>query len=274
MVIDCAAQPSAIAGYQRPGFDLSNNTFGTMNVLARCREWGAGILFFSTNKTYPVKGVACYTYPIPGEKTYEGQPVPETCPLDGGDRSIYGVSKVMADLAIQEYGESFGIPYICNRWSCLAGEWQWGVSDQGWVMHWMISHVLGLPLKYIGWGGKQVRDVLFIPDICRLVETQIEAVRNEPKRYSGAYNVGGGMDNACSLIQMTDLCRDITGNEVPISIEAEPRRADFAYYVSDITKVSTTFHWYPRVGLRAGVVEIYRWTQDHLDLLRQMYGRA
>lgn len=276
MVLDCAAQASAIDGYARPEFDITNNTVGVLNVLGRCREWGAGIIFWASNKIYPAHAVAEKWYGPdtggPWAKAYVGDPILESCPLDGGDRSMYGVSKVMSDLLIQEWCGSFDLPFICNRFSCLAGPWQWGKTEQGWVAWWVIAHELGLPLKYIGFDGKQVRDVLYIDDVCRLVEGQMEKLVASEHRYRGAYNVGGGSGNACSLIQMTELCRDATGHEVPITVEPLPRRADFAYYVSDITKVSTTFGWWPKVGLREGVVQIYRWVQDNRAVLARMYG--
>jgi CDP-paratose 2-epimerase len=116
--------------------------------------------------------------------------------LEGRERSIYGLSKLMADLACQEYAGAFGLKTVINRFGVISGEGQFGKSDQGWVSWWAVAFQFGLPLKYIGWEGKQVRDIVFIEDVCRLVELQMENI----DRISGeVFNVGGGAANSLSL---------------------------------------------------------------------------
>lgn len=270
LILDCAAQPSAIDGYDNPVFDFTNNTWGVLNLLEKARAWKAGIIFWASNKVYPASAVGKY---LTGESETRmlGAAVGEDCPLDGHDRSLYGASKIMADLMIQEYCGSFGVPYICNRFSCLAGPWQWGKVAQGWVAWWVIAHEFGLPLRYIGYHGKQVRDVLFVDDLCALIDLQAKRLTTTRPVYWGAYNVGGGPANACSLIEMTRMCEEVTGKETEVTVESTPRRADFAWYVSDIGKVSSMFNWRPGTDIRLGTTQIHNWVLEHRAMLGAMY---
>ncbi len=268
-VVNAAAQPSAIDGYANPTLDVSVNTVGVLQALEFCRREGAGILQFSTNKVFPVHAVNDRPI-IKLADRYECQfPVDEKTSLDGGDRSIYGVSKIMADLMIQEWADAFQMPAIINRCSCLAGPWQWGKVEQGWVAWWVIAHRLGLPLKYIGFEGRQVRDVLFINDLCRLIEMEITTA----KPGAQVFNVGGGVDSTMSLRECTQLVREQTGCKVPIAVEEQPRRADFHWYVSDTRKVEEAYRWAPEISLERGLAEIDAWVVEHLELLAGMYGR-
>lgn len=267
VVLDCAAQPSAIDGYENPTFDFTNNTVSVLHTLEYCRNAGAGLIFWSTNKVYPAHAVHDRTIMETRTRYASSRPIDETTPLDGGDRSLYGASKVMADLMIQEWADAFQIPAIVNRFSCLAGPWQWGKSEQGWVAWWLIAHRLGLPLSYIGFKGKQVRDVLFIDDLCRLIEKQIASLVPGPQ----VFNVGGGPINAISLLECTDIVQDLTGCTVPMTTEEEARRADFCVYISDIHRVQKAFDWEPLTLVEGGLEAIDRWVVDNLDTLATLY---
>jgi CDP-paratose 2-epimerase len=169
---------------------------------------------------------------------------------------------------IQEWSDAFQIPAVINRFSCLAGPWQWGKSEQGWVAWWLIAHRLGLPLTYIGYKGKQVRDVLFINDLCDLLNRQVNDLEPEPE----VFNVGGGVHNTLSLVECTDYAQEITGCTVPITTEERPRRADFCVYISDIRKVSKRYNWMPTTPIYQGLEAVDKWVVDHQDLLRGLYA--
>ena len=268
IVLDTAAQPSAIDGYNNPLYDLTNNTTSVFETLEYCRKHHAGLIFWATNKVYPASAVngRCLSYEP--TRIMLDKPIDELCPLDGGDRSIYGASKVAADLIIQEYADAFGIPAVVNRFSCLSGPYQWGKTEQGWLAYWVIAHHLRIPLTYFGYQGKQVRDALFMPDICTLAEKQIQKIMTQ--RQGGVFNVGGGWDNAVSLVEATAICQDLTGNRIPISMQNEPRRADFACYISNIDKVSREYNWEPQVGIREGFEQIDDWVVAHLDTIKEV----
>ena len=158
VILDCAAQPSAI-NYKNPNFDITNNTYGVLNVLDYCRERKAALIFWSTNKCYT--GEICNKVLIEQEndryKYVANQPLfegftpeygfNENLNVNGNDHSIYGVSKIMADLMIQEYASAYNINAICNRFSCLAGPYQWGKAEQGWIAWFAIANKLKLPIE-------------------------------------------------------------------------------------------------------------------------------
>ena len=273
-IIDAAAQPSAVAGYRNPRLDFTANTFAVLHALELCRETGAALVFFSTNKVYPVAAVDEINGEVQrcGSRWHTDATIGELCPLDGGDRSLYGASKVMADLMVQEWADAFGFPAIVNRCSCLSGPWQWGHAEQGWVAWWVIAHHLGLPLEYIGFEGRQVRDVLHIDDLCRLIEAQL----GDPQSGPEVFNVGGGAAHSLSLRECTELCQRITGRQTPINQIGDPRRADFRYYVSDITKASARYGWAPTAASdpESLIDDIYRWVRDHSGLLRFLFPDA
>lgn len=283
-VCECSAQPSAIDGYKNPYFDISNNTIGLLNCLEWCREHGAGLIFWSTNKTFC--GDRMNAIPRREEETrwvWDEAAIAQQPPrsgfdpkhgfsdewtIDGGDHSIYGVSKVCADLLCQEWAGGFGVRTVVNRFSCLAGEGQFGKSEQGWVAWWAVAAVFDLPLKYIGWNGKQVRDVLFIEDICRLVEAEMEridAVKGQ------VFAVGGGMKHTLSLREATAWVEKATKKRLKTFVEREPRKADQCIYISDIRKARRLLGWEPRLTIDEGYERILKWVVDHKDALRRLY---
>ncbi|MCC7491072.1 MAG: NAD-dependent epimerase/dehydratase family protein [Fimbriimonadaceae bacterium] len=287
VVLECCAQPSAIDGYANPLFDINNNTIGLLNTLEFARRCGAGLVFWSTNKTYA--GVHINKFPVVeqdsrwvwdkaaiaaeyGDKLPAGfdpdHGFSAEFTVDGKDHSIYGLSKIMADLACQEWSDAFGVKTVINRFSCLAGEGQFGKSAQGWVAWWAIAFHFGLPLKYIGWAGKQVRDALFIEDICRLIETEIGMLDQLAGR---VFNVGGGRDITLSLREATALMERRFGWSVPVVYEEDPRKADHCIYISDIRPLTAATGWTPQVTVEEGYDRIIRWVVDHEDELARLY---
>ncbi len=287
VVLETCAQPSAIDGYANPLFDINNNTIGLLNTLEFARKSDAGLVFWSTNKTYAGEHINQFPL-VEREMRWEwdtaaidaiyGDRLPAgfdpvhgfsaEFSVDGHDHSIYGLSKIMADLACQEWYDAFGVRTVINRFSCLAGQGQFGKSAQGWVAWWAIAFHFGLPLKYIGWEGKQVRDALFIEDICRLIETEI----GQLDRLAGSvFNVGGGKDITLSLREATALMERRFGHSVPVVYEEDPRKADHCVYISDIRPVTAATGWAPRVTIEAGYEQIIRWIYDHEDELRGLY---
>lgn len=266
-VLLCAAQPSAI-NYSNPEFDITNNTVGVLNTLEFCRKELTPLIFWSTNKCYSGEICNSNNY-LETESRYDDLSAvfDERTPLFGKDRSIYGVSKLMSDLMIQEWSDAYGIPSIINRFSCLAGPRQWGLAEQGWVTWFAIANELELSIEIYGFGGKQVRDCLFINDLCALIEKQITAVSS----YQGeVFNVGGGEENTLSLLE---AIRILERNKKFSNIKYidETRRADQRIYVSDITKVSRAFDWSPTTNIESGYSQILDWVKQNKTKLESMY---
>lgn len=257
VVLHCAAQPSAIAGFDNPRRDFLDNTGETQFVLETCREFSAPIIYWSTNKVFSAPVVN------------NGQLPDANLPIDGGDKSIYGVTKLCGDLLCQEYATAFNIPVVVNRFSCLAGPWQFGKTEQGWVAWFVIAAELGLPITFYGWGGHQVRDILFMPDICRLIEKQI-AHLEEHRGVASVYQVGGGQKNAISLVEFTTMLEMKYGYNLDITVSDQVRKSDHRYYVSDIVRVCEDYDWEPEVGIDEGVDQIVNWVREHKEQIKEL----
>src|SRR3990167_4160281 len=159
IILNTAAEPSAIEGYKNPYFDFTNNFLSVVNVLELARKNRIKVIQWSTNKVYcgdkvnSIKRKELETrFEFDDENYNDG--IDESFSVDGNDHSIYGLTKLSADLFCQEYARAFDLNIIINRFSCLAGEWQWGLPKQGWFSWWPIAFVYKFPLMYIGWKGK------------------------------------------------------------------------------------------------------------------------
>jgi len=278
VVLECAAQPTAVDGYNNPYYDFSNNTLGVVNVLEFARRASAGVMFWSTNKVYG--GEACNSIPVIESQTrfvwdagmhttgWTSSGFNELMRVDGGDHTIYGVTKLAADLLCQEWSRAFDIPVVINRLSCVYGPHQFGKATQGWVMWFILARLLGVDdITYCGFKGKQVRDCLYIDDLCDLIEKQIDDIGSHR---GSCYNVGGGMKNAVSLVELNYLLDGLMHEARPKVNHLEPRKNDQLMYVSDCFKVSQRFRWKPTTALRVGLEQTITWARENIDQLRKV----
>lgn len=282
LLLECSAEPSVLAGLSgSPAYVLQTNLGGTIQCLEHARRCRAAMLFLSTSRVYPIRQLA--DIPLremetrfeidaaaPGRPGLSVSGVAEEFSLDGA-RSIYGATKLASELLIQEYAEAYGLPSIIDRCGVLAGPWQMGKVDQGVVTHWVVSHVLGRPLRYIGYGGtgKQVRDVLHVDDLARLVDKQIEGIA---VARATVYNVGGGVDCSVSLRELSALCIKATGSEVPLEGVPDTRTADVPFYATDARKVRERFAWRPEFTPQQIVDDVAKWVNAHRDALVAALG--
>lgn len=278
VVLNCAAQPSAI-NYSNPEFDFTNNTIGVVNILEYCRQRKTPIIFWSTNKCYSGKLINSIPYKKVGNKFvwaaskythlvgWSTKGFNEELDVNGTDHSIYGASKIAADLLVQEWSDAFKIPAICNRFSCLAGPNQWGKAEQGWVTWFAIANELELPIDIFGYDGNQVRDCLFTDDINSLITLQINDI---DKHFGSVFNVGGGIENTISVREAISILETKNKSFTSISVHPE-RRADQAIYISDITKVTKAFNWKPTITIEQGYTLILNWVKENRSLLESLY---
>jgi CDP-paratose 2-epimerase len=267
-LVECSAEPSVMSALEGgTSFVYHTNLTGAYNCLELARRRGAYVVFLSTSRVYPVTPLNELAYEeratrfelsgrqrLPGAS---GAGISEEFPLVGA-RTFYGTTKLAAELLIEEYRTMFGLRAVVDRCGVIAGPWQMGKVDQGVFTHWMLSHHFGLPLTYIGHGGKgkQVRDLLHIDDLVDLIELQLL----EPDRWAGrTFNVGGGRDCSLSLCETTLACRRITGNEVPIEPVHEPRPGDVRVYLSDCTSLFEHTEWRPRRSADRVLRDIHEW---------------
>lgn len=277
IIIECSAEPSALAGFgSSPEYLLNTNLLGTINCLEYARKCGADIIFLSTSRVYPVKTINSLNFiekPTRFELSDE-QSIPgassrgytEDFPLNG-TRTLYGTTKLASELILQEYIEMYGLRGIINRCGVLTGSWQMGKVDQGFIVLWAARHHYQQSLDYIGYGGKgkQVRDILHVKDLYRLLEIQIDNIDS----HSGEiYNVGGGPDKSVSLLELTNLCQKYTGHKIPVKSIAKDRPGDIRIYITDNSKITEKTGWKPEITVDKIVKEISDWIGENSELLR------
>ena len=276
LLIECSAEASVLAGYQSsPRFLVRSNLAGCLNCLELARRTKADFIFLSTSRVYPVAQLN--SLPHTEEETrfeWAGE-LPHGASAHGiaeefsleGPRSLYGMTKLAGELAIEEYADAYGFRFIINRCGLLTGPGQFARSDQGVVAFWVMSHLFDRPLKYIGFGGteKQVRDLLHIDDFTDLL---LDQLANFDSYQDGRYNVGGGREISASLLELTELCRRVTGKTISVEPSKEQRPGDLRVYISDSRRVSRVNGWRPSRGVETTVEDLYRWLSDRSELLR------
>jgi CDP-paratose 2-epimerase len=282
-MVECSAEPTVLAGLDGDtSFVVHTNLTGAYHCLELCRRHGAYMVFLSTSRVYPIEPQAALAYDraetrfvLASEQPVAGASaagISEAFPLNG-TRTLYGTTKLAAELLIEEWHGSFGLSAVVNRCGVIAGPWQMGKVDQGVFTHWMLNHHFSEPLSYIGYGGSgmQVRDLLHIDDLVDLVAEQL----TDPGHWDGkVVNVGGGTDCSLSLLETTDLCREITGNEVPIPPVAEARQADVPIYLSDCARLFELTEWRPRRSAEETLRDIEAWIAGNEDLVAESLGFA
>ena len=271
LILECSAEPSVQAGYHgSPEYLVQTNLTGCFRCLELARKTGADFIFLSTSRVYPIATLNRLAFVEEATRfsLAEHQDVPgasslgigEALPLDGA-RSLYGMTKLAAELMVAEYGDAYGLRTVVDRCGLLAGPWQMAKSDQGVVTLWVAAHVFGTPLRYIGFGGtgKQVRDVLHVDDLATLLIEQAAHL----DRYNGqTFNVGGGLAGSVSLSELTAICEEVTGRRLGITGASEDRRADIKSYVTDHRKVTALGSWVPRHAPASVVRDIARWLEQ------------
>jgi CDP-paratose 2-epimerase len=268
-LLECSAEPAVMAGFGSPDYVVSTNLFGAYHCLELARRDDALFIFLSTSRVYPTDALRRLDL-VESETRYELSPaqslpgasasgISEEFRMDGA-RTLYGTTKLAAELLAVEYADAFGLRTVVNRCGVIAGPWQMGKVDQGVFTHWALSHYFGRPLSYIGYGGtgKQVRDLLFVDDLIDLLEEQLIL----PDGWTGFNgNVGGGTACSLSLVEATDLCRELTGNEVPIDRVEEARPGDVPLYISDCGRLFERTEWRPRHSPREILAAITAWVE-------------
>jgi CDP-paratose 2-epimerase len=256
-VFHFAAQVAVTTSLTDPLHDFEVNVGGTLNLLEEIRalESPPPLMFTSTNKVYG--GLSdleleknCTRYQPLDAALRTG--IAEDRPLDF--HSPYGCSKGAADQYVLDYARTFGLPAAVFRMSCIYGLHQMGTEDQGWVAHFLIRAIEGKPLVLYG-DGLQVRDILFVED---LVDAFLLAQSNIHTLSGQAFNIGGGLGNTISLIELLDLIAALHGQKPEVRMK-DWRPGDQRYYVSDTRRFKAATGWAPKVNVRSGVERLYQW---------------
>jgi CDP-paratose 2-epimerase len=257
-VFHFAAQVAVTTSLTDPMEDFEVNARGTLNLLEAIRAQSSPppLVFTSTNKVYgaledvSLRRTQLRYEPVDEKLRHTG--ISEARPLDF--HSPYGCSKGSADQYVLDYARTFGIPATVFRMSCIYGPHQFGTEDQGWVAHFLIRALKGLPITLYG-DGRQVRDILCVED---LVDAFLLAQERMPEGRGQAFNIGGGPENTVSLLELLELMGEMLGRKPEVEFD-DWRPGDQRYYVSNTSKFQQTTGWKPRVGVQAGLELLNRW---------------
>jgi len=237
LIVHAAAQPSHDRSAAIPFDDFDTNAAGTLNVLEAARQAcpESPFVHMSTNKVY---GDGPNRVPLTEKETRWDYADPafdhgilETFPLDQCLHTVFGASKVAADLMVQEYGRYFGMPTCCLRGGCLTGPGHSGVELHGFLSYLVKCNVEGAEYRVFGYKGKQVRDNLHSHDVARFIEEFAKSPRG-----GEVYNLGGGKANSCSVLEACRIIEEVTGRPQRFTYVAENRRGDHICYYSDLRK--------------------------------------
>jgi CDP-paratose 2-epimerase len=260
-IIHAAGQVAVTHSLVDPRADFEANALGTFNILEAARLNDSELIFCSTNKVY---GENVNSIPIREETTRyalddlrHSHGIAEDLSIDRTGHSPYGSSKLAADVYVQDYAHTYGLRTAVFRMSCIYGERQFGVEDQGWLAWFVIATLTGKPITIYG-NGKQVRDVLYVKDLIDAFDRfLLSNIRH------AVFNMGGGPNNTLSLLELLDLLRTITGKH-PKVFFSDWRASDQKVYVSDIRKVRHALGWSPVVPPQEGILRVINWVKENM----------
>jgi CDP-paratose 2-epimerase len=259
-IVHTAAQPSHDWAARDPQIDFTVNANGTLNLLEAARNFcpETPFVFTSTNKVYgdtpnflPLRELPLRWEIEPGHEYEPG--ISESMSIDQTKHSLFGASKVAADVLVQEYGRYFGMPTVCFRGGCLTGPAHAGTELHGFLSYLMKCAVSGRPYRVFGFKGKQVRDNIHSFD---LVEAFAAFVR--APRIGEVYNIGGSRHCNCSMLEAIALCEEISGRKLSWEYIEDNRSGDHVWWISDVRRFREHYpDWNFRYGLRGILEEIH-----------------
>lgn len=266
LIVHEAAQVAVTTSVSDPRLDFQINAIGTLNLLEAVRRFSKDSFFIyaSTNKVY---GGLEDLHVTESESRYAFKDFP-----DGVDESRrldfhspYACSKGAADQYVHDYHRIYGLRTAVFRQSCIYGTHQYGVEDQGWIAWFTIARVLGRPITVYG-NGKQLRDVLWVEDLVRAYDQAWK--RN---RGGAIYNMGGGAENAMSLLELLELLDDL--HPVKSGCSFGPvRPGDQPVYIANASKARTELDWAPEVKPADGVARLLQWVQENENDVGRVLG--
>ncbi|HEX3999272.1 MAG TPA: NAD-dependent epimerase/dehydratase family protein [Pirellulales bacterium] len=260
LVVHTAAQPSHDWAAKEPLTDFSVNALGTLNMLEATRQFApdAVFLFTSTNKVYgdtpnrlPLVELES-RWEIAPDHTY-ADGIREDMSIDQTLHSLFGASKVAADILVQEYGRYFGLRSACFRGGCLTGPNHSGAQLHGFLAYLVKCAARRTPYTVFGYGGKQVRDNIHCADLIRAFDRFFHA-----PRCGEVYNIGGSRYSNCSMLEAIDICTEVTGNHLDWNYQEQNRTGDHIWWISSVAKFQSHYpDWQLTYDVRRIIREIY-----------------
>ena len=258
VVVHAAGQPSHDRAAAIPFDDFDTNAVGTLNLLEAARRScpESPFVYMSTNKVYGDRPNAVARRERPTRWEFAdpafAEGIPETLPVDQTTHSLFGASKLAADVMVQEYGRYFGMPTCSLRGGCVTGPQHSGVEQHGFLSYLVRCNLEGREYRVYGYGGKQVRDNLHSLDVARAMHAFVRSPRS-----GEVYNLGGGRENSCSILEAFALVEELSGRRQKWTYVEQNRVGDHVCYYSDLRKLRAHFpEWDVSVSLREIVRQI------------------
>ena len=241
-IVHTAAQPSHDRAAAIPFDDFDTNAVGTLNMLEAARRAcpEAPFVHMSTNKVYGDRPNTIALKELETRWDYAdpayAHGISEDFSIDQSKHSLFGASKVAADVIVQEYGRYFGMPTCCLRGGCLTGPNHSGVELHGFLSYLVKCNLEGKEYRVFGYKGKQVRDNIHSLDVARFMAAFVQA-----PRIAEVYNLGGGKDNSCSILEAFAIAEKFTGKKQQYTYVDENRIGDHICYYSDLRKMKAHY---------------------------------
>jgi CDP-paratose 2-epimerase len=237
-IVHTAAQPSHDRAAAIPFDDFDTNAVGTFNLLEAARQYcpESPFVHMSTNKVYGDKPNTIRLKELSTRWEFDDPDyqhgIGENFSIDQSKHSLFGASKLAADIAVQEYGRYFGMPSCCLRGGCLTGPNHAGVELHGFLSYLVKCNLEGREYRVFGYKGKQVRDNIHSEDVARFMAAFIES-----PRVAEVYNLGGGKANSCSILEAFAIAENVTGRKQHYTYVDDHRIGDHICYYSDLRKM-------------------------------------
>lgn len=262
-ILHLAAQVAVTTSVTDPRTDFEINAQGTFNTLEAARLSGnlPGFIYASTNKVF---GGMENVRVVEQKTRYDYGDLPEGATEDQllDFHSPYGCSKGCGDQYVRDYFRIYQLPTVVFRQSCIYGLRQFGVEDQGWVAWFVIAALKDHPITIYG-DGKQVRDILFVDDLCDAYDAAFDRL---PQIGGQIFNIGGGRKNTLSIwMEFKPILEKLLDKEIPTTT-SDWRPGDQPVFISDIRKASEILNWSPKVGVEEGITRLFKWVESNKNL--------
>ena len=258
LIIDCCAEAAVEVSRTDINKVFNTNLIGTFNLLKKTKKDKSKIIFISSSRVNSIETINN----IIKDKQIKNKIRSKNKINENFDnlkpKSFYGFTKFASELMIEEFAYAFDLKYLINRCGVISGPMQFGKQDQGFVSLWVWHHYLKKNLSYIGYGGNgnQVRDVLHIDDLIRLINIQIKSFN---KIYNRKFCVGGSSKSYTSLKDLTKTCEKVTGNKIKFKKIKKTSIYDIPYFITDNSYVKKTYKWTPKKNILDIVKDTYKW---------------
>ena len=257
LIVDCCAEAAVEASKKEVDRVFYTNLVGTFNILKKCVKDKSNLIFLSSSRVYSINKL---------QKLKKRNFLVDEKFDTFGAKSIYGFCKYSSEQLIKEFSFLHNIKYVITRFGLISGPWQFGKQDQGVVSLWLWRHLNKKKLSYIGFGGKgqQVRDVIHISDVCKLIMLQIKKIGSINNL---TINAGGGKKNSVSLKNLTKICQKITSNEIKIFSNKKTSNYDIPYYVTNNSQAKKIYKWSPEKKILHIIQDMYKWMLPNKKIL-------